>query len=385
MALYVNTNMSALNAFNNLSKTQGDLSKSLERLSSGLRINRAGDDAAGLAISEGLRSQISGLGVAQRNANDGISLVQTAEGSLGEVHTILHRLRDLAVQAGNETNNDDSRGAIQDEANQLVDELSRIASSTNFNGIQLLDGTGGNAGQLTLQIGAEGDANSRITLDLSSANIGSVATALTAGSSEYTTFAVADATAVSGVQAFSVNGATISVDLGATPGFTSVSDIANALNANGVFSSTLTASVSNGDLRIVANDGVSQVYGGSTDGTDAAPGTGIGASVNTPGVAGLDFTTTTGAQAAIAAIDTQITYVSTARATLGASQNRLESATRTLANAAENITAAESRIRDTDVSSEVVAQTRASILSQAGIAMLAQANQSGQNVLQLLR
>lgn len=134
MGMQINTNISALNAYRNLNNTQSDLSKSLEKLSSGLRINRAADDAAGLAISEGLKSQVGGLTVAARNAQDGISVVQTAEGSLTEVHTILQRMRDLAVQAGNDSNNVDSRNAIKTEVTQLTSELTRIAGSSNFNG-----------------------------------------------------------------------------------------------------------------------------------------------------------------------------------------------------------------------------------------------------------
>src|SRR5690554_3995243 len=137
MGMQINTNVAALNAYRNLSNTQNDLSKSLEKLSSGLRINRAADDAAGLAISEGLRSQVSGSQVAARNAQDGISVIQTAEGALTEVHSILQRMRDLAVQAGNDSNDDKSREAIQTEVTALTEELTRIGTSTNFNGIDL--------------------------------------------------------------------------------------------------------------------------------------------------------------------------------------------------------------------------------------------------------
>jgi len=284
MGLQIATNVSALNAYRNLSSTQNDLSKSLEKLSSGLRINRAADDAAGLAISEGLRSQVNGLNVAARNAQDGISVIQTAEGALTEVHAILQRVRDLAVQAGNDSNNTESRAAITTEVTQLVDELERIADSTNFNGIQLLDGTGGTAGVLSFQVGADGDASSQISVDLTSADIKTLAT----------------------------------------------------------------------DLRtdIVTTDGFA----------DAAA-----------------------AAATITRIDTDIEAVSTARADLGAVQNRFESTINSLQVAAENLAAANSRIRDTDMAAEMVRFTSANILQQAGTAMLAQANQSGQGILQLLR
>src|SRR3954447_4706825 len=159
MGLSINQNIAAVNSYRNLSNTQNDLSKSLEKLSSGFRINRAADDAAGLAISEGLRSQVGGLKVAARNAQDGISVVQTAEGALTEVHSILQRVRDLGVQAGNDSNNAAARTNIKTESDQLVSELDRISGSTNFNGTNLLDGkagtpSGARQGILTFQVGA---------------------------------------------------------------------------------------------------------------------------------------------------------------------------------------------------------------------------------------
>ncbi|WP_314647759.1 flagellin [uncultured Microbacterium sp.] len=287
MGLQIATNVSALNAYRNLSANQNDVSKSLEKLSSGLRINRAADDAAGLAISEGLRSQVNGLNVAARNAQDGISVIQTAEGQLTEVHSILQRVRDLAVQAGNDSNNPDSRKAITTEVTQLVDELDRIAESANFNGIQLLDGTAGAAGNgvLSFQVGADGSASSQITVNLGSANIAQLAT----------------------------------------------------------------------DLR----DDILTTADGFANPTVAA--------------------------ATIDTVDTAIKSVSSARADLGAVQNRFESTINSLQVSAENLSAAKSRIADTDMASEMVKYTAANILQQAGTAMLAQANQSGQGVLQLLR
>jgi flagellin len=277
MGMQINTNVTANNAYRNLNNTQSDLSKSLEKLSSGLRINRAADDAAGLAISEGLKSQVGGLTVAARNAQDGISVVQTAEGQLTEVHSILQRVRDLAVQAGNDSNNADSRTAIKTEVDQLTSELTRISGDANFNGIKLLDGSNAT---LTFQVGAGSvAANDQIAVDLSGADVSTVATA----------------------------------------------------------------------------------------------------------VGALTFDTSANALTSIAALDTQITNVSTARANLGAVQNRFESTIRSLNVSKENLSAASSRITDTDMAEEMVKYTRSNILSQAGTAMLAQANQSGQGVLQLLR
>jgi flagellin len=281
MGMQINTNISALNSYRNLSNTQNDLSKSLEKLSSGLRINRAADDAAGLAISEGLRSQVGGLKVAARNAQDGISVIQTAEGALTEVHSILQRVRDLAVQAGNDSNNADSRAHIKTESDALGAELTRIATSTKFNGISLLTGatSGSGAGSLSFQVGAEGGADNQIVVSLTGADTTAVGTA----------------------------------------------------------------------------------------------------------VAALTYDTAANAALSITAIDTQIKNISTARAGLGAVQNRFESTINSLNVSAENLTAAESRIRDTDMASEMVSYTRSNILSQAGTAMLAQANQSNQGVLQLLQ
>ncbi|MCL3860849.1 flagellin [Actinotalea sp. K2] len=277
MGLSINQNIAAVNSYRNLSNTQNDLGKSLEKLSSGFRINRAADDAAGLAISEGLRSQVGGLKVAARNAQDGISVVQTAEGALTEVHAILQRVRDLAVQSGNDSNNDKARENIDTEATSLVAELDRISKSTNFNGTQLLDGSNAT---LTFQVGAGSTAaNDQISVDLSDANVGDVATALGA----------------------------------------------------------------------------------------------------------LDFSSASAALTSIELVDTQIEAVSTARAGLGAMQNRFEHTVKNINVAVENLSASESRIRDTDMASEMVSFTRAQILSQAGTAMLAQANQIPQGVLSLLR
>ncbi|WP_298862435.1 flagellin [uncultured Microbacterium sp.] len=294
MGMQINTNVSALNAYRNLASTQNDLSKSLEKLSSGLRINRAADDAAGLAISEGLRAQVNGLNVAARNAQDGISVIQTAEGALTEVHSILQRMRDLAVQGANDSNNTDSRAAIKNEADQLGAELSRISESTNFNGINLFQ-AGATAGpaSLTFQVGSDGTSASQISV-----NMLDLSTALGDGTTDLV-----------------------------------------ALTAG-------------------------------TLATDAA---------------GFNVTDATTAAATITLIDKAITNVSTGRAELGANQNRFESAINSLNVSAENLSAAESRIRDTDMASEMVKFTSKNILSQAGTAMLAQANQSNQGVLQLLR
>lgn len=261
MSLRINTNTDAFNAYRNLSVTQGQMSKSLEKLSSGFRINKAADDAAGLAISEGLRSQIGGLKVAVRNAQDGISVAQTAEGALTEVHSMLQRMNDLSVQYNNGTQSTESQAALSAEFDQLQTEITRITDNTKFNGVSLF---AGNA--MTFQVGYDsGD-----TIDVS-------ATAL--------------------------------------------------------------------------------------------------AAVDTSSAVITDSNT----------VQDAITTISAQRAELGAIQNRFEHTVNNVNVAIENLTASESRIRDTDMASEMVNFTRSNILSQAGTAMLAQANSAPQGVLQLLR
>jgi len=369
MGLRINQNIAAQNAYRNLSVTDGQMSKSLEKLSSGFRINRAADDAAGLAISEGLRSQVGGLKVAVRNAQDGISVVQTAEGALTEVHAILQRMRDLGVQAANDSNNNAARTAINTEVGELRGELERVAESTNFNGQDLLKGTG----SLNFQVGADSGPNSRITVDLTVADVADVADDLTSGTYTRTgsvTLANADMSWV--IDQGSVS---VTVDLtGQT--INNVGDVADLLNADTGFANNFRASVDvSGDLAVVSKTGSAQV-----DVTAATAFTSV-----SNGAAAMSFNNHTNAQSAVDLIDTQIGRISTARATFGAYQNRLEHTINNLNVAIENLTASESRIRDTDMALEMVSFTRAQILTQAGTAMLAQANQAPQGVLQLLR
>jgi flagellin len=387
MGMQINTNLAANNTYRNLTNTQNDMSKSLEKLSSGLRINRAADDAAGLAISEGLKSQVGGLTVASRNAQDGVSVIQTAEGSLSEVQSILQRVRDLAVQAGNDSNNDKSRGAIATEVTALTTELTRISASTNFNGTQLLDGS---KASLSFQVGANADSSSQIAVSLSGgANVKGLAAGLTVGAAGAVS-AVDTPTLVTGAVSFSVTAADLSTltvttgNLGAAGSMKTVQSVADALNKDATFQKTLTASVDANNKLVVSSQSGGTVVGGATAGTHASAGTGF--TLSTAGAAGaLDFSSATGAASAITVLDNAIKSVSTARAELGANQNRFESVIKNLAVSKENLTAAGSRIRDTDMAEEMVKYTRSSILSQAGTAMLAQANQSAQGVLSLLR
>lgn len=392
MGFAINTNTAAANAYRNLSMTQNDMSKSLEKLSSGLRINRAADDASGLALAEGLRSQVNGLNVAARNAQDGIGVVQTAEGALTEVHSILQRMRDLSVQAGNDSNNADSRAAIKTEVDGLVKELGRIADTTNFNGNKLLDGTNQS---LTFQIGAEGDANSQIQVNLTDADVKAISTALASGTlaTTGTSFAIADLTALGTEATFtsSKDGVTTTVKTGTLGdgSFASVEEYADALRADADFSANFTVAVekdANGagiGIVVSAKDG--GVLKAADNADDATLRAGLAfdeEGAATPG--GLKFGSAAEAQASVELLDKQIKTVSSARSELGAVQNRFEHTIKHVNVSIENLSAAESRIRDTDMAKEMAKFTRSQILSQAGTAMLAQANQVNQGVLQLL-
>ncbi|QNE15636.1 flagellin [Pseudarthrobacter sp. NBSH8] len=370
MGMQINTNLAANNAYRSLSNTQNDLSKSLEKLSSGLRINRASDDAAGMALSEGLKSQIGGLTVASRNAQDGIGMVQTAEGGLSQTHSILQRLRDLGVQAANDTNSENSRKAITTEAKELVAELTRISDATDFNGTKLLNGDRATNKVISFQVGASDDVSSQITVNLKDASVSKVAEALDFGNSSIKS-ATVTTPLTAAAATFKQGSTTVSVTLAGT----TASAQAAELNLDEGFNQNFKASTEDGALVITSKS--------TAAGDVFVDQGGTVSTVNTP--TSLGFDSAAEATASIAAIDTQIELVSSARSTLGSVQNRLESAVQTINVAKENLTASNSRIRDTDMAEEMVKFTRNNILSQAGTAMLAQANQSNQGVLQLLR
>jgi flagellin len=276
MGLTIYNNVSAMNAHRVLSGTQGDMSKAMERLSSGLRINRAADDAAGLAVSETMRSQVRGQQVASRNALDGVSLVQVADGALGNVGDMLQRMRDLAVQASNGTLTDAQRANLNAEVQQVLTEVNAVGTNTDFNGIKILSGSASTAASaVTLQVGSNAGQSIAFT-------IGTVST-------------------------------------------------------------------------------------------------------QQLGVSGIAVSTAASASAAIASIDAAISTVTTNRANLGAIQNRLEQTINRLGLMAENLQAAESRIRDADMAKEMITFTKNQILQQSGMSMLSQANQAPQSVLSLLR
>jgi len=417
----VNTNIAAMNAYRNLSATNSSLSKSLERLSSGFRINRAADDAAGLAISEGLRSQIGGMTQAVRNAQDGTSVVQTAEGALNETTSILQRMRDLSVQASNGGSlNDDAKSSIQKEIGQLKQELSRIADTTTFNGTKLLDGNysggfqvGANAGEtISVNIGkAASSAGLGVDgVDVTKAGLYAPDAGATAAAGKVTTVnAAADGSAAAtltitaqgsddfagtgtaAVDAFknlsgSVTFGGKTFDLGSVD-YSKATDATSALAAlNTAANSALglktdAFAASGSDLTFSVTDAVAGYTGtGGVALTDA----GGNASATQIANASPTFSAASGAQDAIKAIDAAIKQVSSQRADLGAIQNRFDHTINNLNVAIENTTASESRIRDTDMASEMTKFTQAQVLTQAGTAMLAQANQSTQSILKLL-
>ena len=400
MGLRINQNIAAMNAYRNLTVTDGQMSKSLEKLSSGFRINRAADDAAGLSISEGLRAQVGGTKVAIRNAQDGISVVQTAEGALSEVHSILQRMRDLSVQAANAGSQDSTaRTAAQTEFDQLKSEIDRIGTTTSFGNTKLLDGSFGNqagvvngtgAGALTVVTGTND------TFKISTEAVG--AQTLTLGAATYANTAAGATSLQSALQTAIDGNANLKGLVSATVYHDSTINknvVSFARNSTAAGTSVTTA-VGGTDV-LVPGLGVAAGTGTVTTGAGGTFQVGANntttdkinvsiSAVNSTSLTGLgSVDLVNGAAAAIDTINTAITTVSTNRANLGAYQNRFEHTISNLSVTAENLSASESRIRDTDMASEMVSFTRSQILTQAGTAMLAQANQAPQQVLQLLR
>lgn len=477
MSSVINTNISAIGAQNSLRTTALNQDNAMLRLSTGIRINSAKDDAAGLAISTRMTANIRGLAAAVRNANDGISLTQTAEGSLSAIGDNLQRIRELAVQSSNTGNNVSDRAALNAEAVQLVNEIDRVAKNSAFNGISLLDGTF--QGQ-TLQVGSGNLSNDRITLSIGNATAsalgisagssykttvvgtGNVTTgALTAGGLAINGFAVG-ASAADGVsssdsassgiaKAAAINAISVQTGVKATVGTTTVTGVAGTpaaavvaggITINGVdlgafgvaaesaaLRGSATAAAVNavsaqtgvtatfdsaGLVTLNAADGRNITIGGTAAG-GAATGlslattyskltlsstnsTGIsvgGADVGKAGLAaavttavssaGVDLTTASGSQASLTTLDAAINTVTDARAAMGAYQNRLTAAITNLETTSMNLQASRSRILDTDYAKETTNLAKSQIIQQAATAMLAQANQSSQSVLALLK
>ena len=384
MAAIINTNIVSLNAQRNLTSSQNALATSLQRLSSGMRINSAKDDAAGLAISQRMTSQINGLNQAARNANDGISMSQTAEGALGEIGNNLQRIRDLAVQSRNASNSVSDRTALNNEVQQLKSEIDRVASTTSFNGIKLLDGSftnqafqvGANVGEtITISGLVNAQSSSLGTSTSSTANVtGAAATAFTAITAGDLTINGVSVGAVAAGGNAATQGANIAAAINTVSGSTNVTATANA---SGVVSLVNTS----GSSTVVAFAGAtaSTAITGLTAGTTAAT------SSTVAGFAGVNISTPVGADVAIAAMDSALSAINAGRADLGAYQNRFSSAISNVQTTSENLTASRSRIVDTDFAAETATLSRNQVLQQAGTAMLAQANAMPQSVLSLLK
>ncbi len=475
MPQIINTNISSLTAQRNSNRTQTDLSTAIQRLSSGLRINSAKDDAAGLAISDRMTAQIRGLNQAARNANDGISLSQVAEGALGSVTGNLQRMRELAVQAANATNSASDRVALQQEVAQLRTEIDRVATQTQFNGLNLLDGSfqaqqfqvGANAGQtitvdsiasarasvlgvyqgfnLTNQsIGTASNAAAALTVAVgggATIALGSVAVdakaqaaAINSGNvpglvaqANATNVAAGTSTAAAsaaGTATYTVNGVAISIS-GSNGAAALSSNRANAvaaINAQSAATGVVATDTGSG-VALIAADGrnISLGYAAGTFTGSAAADFGLSAAAITGGtlnvtysapagtsgsvvfaqtaglnsstaiaatgtaVSALDISNVAGANAALSSIDAALQTINGSRAALGAVQNRFGSTIENLQTASENLSASRSRIQDADFAMETAALSRAQVLQQAGTAMVAQANQLPQQVLQLLQ
>jgi len=391
----INNNLMAMNTHRQLgiNNTQG--AKSIEKLSSGFRINRAGDDAAGLAISEKMRGQIRGLDQASRNSQDTISLIQTAEGALNESHSILQRMRELSVQSANDTNTDSDRTALQNEVTQLVGELDRIGNTTEFNTKKLLEGSAKGVAEAvegTLRL----NNNSPLTLTTTLTDAQAATGAKKSGAymiirtneASSTTFTAAD------YQIIGPNG-DISTDISLLS--TTIS-ITSALTGE---ASTITIGGTGAQDNMKVGDSITLVFGkaeaassslgqsvmgqiGANSGQTAFISMGDMRS-QALGVDQIDIGTKLGAAVAIETVQGALEKVSAQRSSLGAMQNRLEHTIKNLDTAAENLQASESRIRDVDMAKEMMNFTKNNILTQAAQAMLAQANQAPQGVLQLLR
>jgi flagellin len=391
------TNTSALNAQRNLGITDMKMGKVLEKLSSGYRINRAADDAAGLGISEKMRAQIRGNTQAIRNANDGISMIQTAEGAMDEVHSILQRMRELSVQAANDTNDAAARTSIGTELIQLRSEIDRIANATQFNGQNLLtaslSGALGGATGADLVVGDAVGAAVATSISVASSKAGTYTftssgaglLTLTGPGGQAQQISIG-AIAALGTQSLNFSQLGITVNLLSTAGETAanlITSLTSAVNDTVVVTGSGAAilqvganttafdtmSISFNDVRATQATGLNLLTAGAVDWTSAA----------------TIVASNTASQALINQVDAAITTMNTRRADLGASQNRLEHTINSLGVSVENLTASESRIRDADIAALSSQMVSNQILQQAGTAVLSQANQASQSVLKLLQ
>jgi flagellin len=376
MAILINTNILSLTAQRNVASNEASLGTAIERLSTGLRINSAKDDAAGLAISERFTSQIRGQTIAERNANDAISFAQVAEGALGVISNALQRIRELSVQSLNDSNTAENRASINEEVQQLVEEVARVADGTTFNGRSILDGS---IGTLNFQVGAERGQ----TLGISGVN--ATATELK------NTFRVLEGSAapanINSLGTLTLTGGAdgseaVAIDLSAAE---TVEDVVQSINAK-MSDTGIQASINDdGELVLADASGKPFTVTGSGTTLDDLKLSGVTQSNEDRSVADISVTTRDGANSALAVLDTAIDQVTSMRANLGAIQNRLENVIEVLSTSRENLSEARSRIRDADYAAETANLTRAQILQQAGLSSLAQANAAPQSVLSLLQ
>lgn len=376
MAITVNTNVTALNAQRNLNKTNNALNVSIQRLSTGSRINSAKDDAAGLQISNRLTSQINGLDVAAKNANDGISIAQTAEGAMQESTNIMQTMREKALQSANGTNSADDRAAIQKEVSALSTELDRIANTTSFGGQKLLDGS---FGSRALQVGSEAGETINLTLNSTKASdlkttvhsvsmSASAVTTATAGTPGTTGLSIT----AGGKSIASLSTATMNKCMGGD-GKVDLNKVAEEINKQSGKSGATASVTTDGKLEIISAEKIGA--------KGKAVGTATSASVS---MADIDMSTQSGSNKALLVIDSSLKQIDSQRADLGALQNRLSSTISNLENISENSAAGRSRIMDVDFAKETTNMTKQQILQQAGGAMLAQAKALPQAALSLL-
>ena len=385
MALTVNTNVASLNTQRNLNASSKSMETTLQRLSTGSRINSAKDDAAGLQIANRLTSQVNGLNVAVKNSNDGISMAQTAEGALQQSTSLLQRMRDLALQSANGSNSDDERKALNNEVTELKKEVDRISNTTTFGGKKLLDGS---FGTTTFQVGSA--ANEMISVKIDEMSTDSLKGKYFEGSvaAGTGTATASGKVTVSGT----VNGNNFSVDVtiaSGTSGADYTKAIATAVNDANVGVGAYVES--DGSLKVISQqkaDGTNELTALAVSGTVAGVTNGAytaDTTVNEDKLSAIDLTSVKGSQTAVLVIDQAIKNIDQQRAHLGAVQNRFDNTIGNLQNITENVSAAKSRIQDTDFATETANMTKNQILQQAGTSILAQANQLPQAVLSLLR
>lgn len=400
----INHNLMSMNTNRQLGVNRGATQKSLEKLSSGLRINRAGDDAAGLAISEKMRGQIRGLDQASRNSSDSISLIQTAEGALNESHSILQRMRELAVQSANDTNTDADRKELQAEVKQLVSELDRIGNTTEFNTKKLLDGSAKGVAD-EIKGTASVNNNSAVSIAKTALDALNTAAGTTASASKvdgaYMLVRVGNAAGAFAAGDFKLIGPDgDEMTIGAANGI-SITDGNITFGTDIMATATTLAFTGTLEADMAVGESMTFVFGkheAASSDLDASVMAQIGANSGQTmfismgdmrseaiGVNQVDISTKWGAATAIETVNNALTKVSHQRSSLGAIQNRLEHTINNLDTASENLQASESRIRDVDMAKEMTEYTKNNILTQAAQAMLAQANQQPQSVLQLLQ